>query len=82
MGKLEEEEDEEEEPATEQREEYIDMESNLGEKDEHITSLASALARHVWRQRCKPDDLHHFYEQQQNSYVFTSAFSTSGDYQA
>ena len=30
--------------------------------------------RHVERHRCEPDNLHHFYERQQKSYVFYHFF--------
>ena len=36
-----------------------DLGSDVGERDEHVE-----------RQRCKHDDLHHFYEHQQKPYVF------------
>ena len=76
LGKLEkEEEDEEEEPATERKKDYSDLGSDLGEREEQVACHASALALAMTdeahrKQRCRPDDLHCFYERQKKPYVF------------
>ena len=74
LEKLGEEEDEEEEPATERKKDYSDLGSDLGEREEQVACHASALALAMTgkahrKQKCRPDDLHCFYERQKKPYV-------------
>ena len=80
--------------ATERRREYTDLGIVLGDREEqvacHASALTFAMTNETCRkacQRCKPDDLHHFYKQQNFDEILKAlrlsltAFSASADHQ-
>ena len=79
MGKIGEEEDDEEKPATERRRKYTDLGLDLGEREKQVVCHESVLdflmkdkARR--KQRCEPDDHHHFCELQRKLTSFVYLF--------